>query len=134
MVKQMVINLLSNSVKFTPEGGRIRVEATREASGDLLLKVIDTGIGLTAEEIPIALTPFRQVESGLTRKHGGTGLGLPLVKSLIELHGGSLKIESEPERGTTVVLRFPVGRVLGAPRAGKALPAAAAGAAPSGKA
>jgi PAS domain S-box-containing protein len=114
MVKQMVINLLSNSVKFTPEGGRIRVSAALEPSGSLCLKVSDTGIGLSEAEIPIALTPFRQVESGLTRKHGGTGLGLPLVKSLIELHGGSLKIESEPSRGTTVSLRFPIARIVGA--------------------
>ena len=122
MVKQMVINLLSNSVKFTPEGGRIRVDAALEPSGSLCLRVSDTGIGLSESEIPIALTPFRQVESGLTRKHGGTGLGLPLVKSLIELHGGSLRIESEPARGTTVSLRFPAVRIVGVSVGGAALP------------
>jgi signal transduction histidine kinase len=111
-VKQMLINLLTNAVKFTPEGGIVRIIVERGAAGELLLKVADTGIGLTTNEIAIALIPFRQVESGLNRKHAGTGLGLPLVKSLIELHGGSLKIESEPQRGTTVTLSFPASRVV----------------------
>lgn len=112
MVKQMVINLLSNAVKFTPTGGRITIAARREPDGGLALAVADTGIGMAAKDIPVALTPFRQVASSLTRKHGGTGLGLPLVKSLIELHGGTLEIESKPADGTTVTLHFPAPRVL----------------------
>ena len=112
LVKQMLINLLSNAVKFTPEGGRVTVTARREPDGGLALAVADTGIGMAAEEIPVALTPFRQVASSLTRKHGGTGLGLPLVRSFIERHGGTLGIESRPGLGTTVTLRFPPARIL----------------------
>ena len=125
MVKQMLINLLSNAVKFTPEGGRVTVAARREPDGGLALAVADTGIGMAAEDIPVALTPFRQVASSLTRKHGGTGLGLPLVKSLIELHGGTLGIDSRPARGTTVTLRFPRARTFRP--AGEPAPAAAQG-------
>jgi signal transduction histidine kinase len=112
MFKQMLINLLWNAVKFTPEGGRVRVRAERCANGTLLVEVADTGVGMSPEEIPIALKPFRQLDSGLTRKHGGTGLGLPLVKSRIELHGGRLAIESKRGRGTTVSLIFPASRVI----------------------
>jgi PAS domain S-box-containing protein len=112
LVKQMLINLLSNAVKFTPEGGEVQIVVERGNSGELLVQVRDTGIGLASEEIAIALTPFRQVESGLNRKHAGTGLGLPLVKSLIELHGGSLRIESKPKCGTTAILTFPAARVV----------------------
>jgi PAS domain S-box-containing protein len=118
MVKQMLINLLSNAVKFTHEGGRIAVAAELEPEGRLLLKVADTGIGMAPEDIPAALTPFRQVASSLTRKHGGTGLGLPLVKSLVEFHGGSLAIDSRPASGTTVTLCFPATRVIGLAEAG----------------
>jgi PAS domain S-box-containing protein len=112
MVKQMLINLLSNAVKFTPDAGRITVTARLEANGGLALMVRDTGVGMAPEDIPVALTPFRQIESLLTRKHGGTGLGLPLVKSLVELHGGKLGIESQPGTGTAVTLRFPPARVV----------------------
>jgi PAS domain S-box-containing protein len=111
MIKQMLINLLSNAVKFTPEGGKIHVRAALEESGRLSLSVSDTGIGMRREDIPVALTPFRQVDNSLTRKHGGTGLGLPLVKSLIELHGGTLTVDSEPGVGTRVTLHFPIYRV-----------------------
>jgi signal transduction histidine kinase len=111
MVKQMLINLLSNAVKFTPEGGRISIRAER-GGDELHLKVADTGVGMAPEEIPVALTAFRQVDSGWSRKHGGTGLGLPLVKSMIELHGGSLSIESKRGLGTTVTLTFPAARVM----------------------
>jgi signal transduction histidine kinase len=112
MFKQMLINLLWNAVKFTPEGGRISILAERGSSGTLLIKVADTGVGMSPDEIPIALKPFRQVDSGLTRKHGGTGLGLPLVKSRVELHGGNLAIESARGVGTTVTLTFPATRVI----------------------
>jgi signal transduction histidine kinase len=112
MVKQMLINLLSNAVKFTLEGGKIDIRVERGAGGGLLVKVADTGVGMAPDEIPIALTAFRQVDSGWSRKHGGTGLGLPLVKSLIELHSGSLLIESARGLGTTVTLSFPPARVI----------------------
>jgi len=112
MVKQMVINLLSNAVKYTPEGGRIRLDVARGRAGTLTITVADTGIGLAPEEIPVALMPFRQIDSSLSRKHGGTGLGLPLVKSLVELHGGGVSIESRQSVGTTVTLTFPAVRVI----------------------
>ena len=112
MLKQMLINLLWNAIKFTPEGGRICILAERGAAGTLLIEIADTGIGMAPDEIPIALKPFRQVDSSLTRKYGGTGLGLPLVKSRIEFHGGSLAIASAPGVGTTVTLIFPASRVL----------------------
>jgi len=112
MLKQMLLNLLWNAIKFTPEGGRITIRAERGARGGLLIEVADTGIGMSPEEIPIALKPFRQVDSSLTRKFGGTGLGLPLVKSRVELHGGSLAITSAPGAGTTVTLTFPETRII----------------------
>jgi signal transduction histidine kinase/sensor domain CHASE-containing protein len=112
MLKQMLLNLLWNAIKFTPDGGRIGILAQRGGGGVLLLEVADTGIGMSPDEIPLALRPFRQLDSGLARKHGGTGLGLPLVKSRVELHGGSLGIESARGVGTTVTLTFPATRVI----------------------
>jgi signal transduction histidine kinase len=108
----MLLNLLWNAIKFTPDGGRIGILAQRGGGGVLLLEVADTGIGMSPDEIPLALRPFRQLDSGLARKHGGTGLGLPLVKSRVELHGGSLGIESARGVGTTVTLTFPATRVI----------------------
>jgi signal transduction histidine kinase len=112
MLKQMLLNLLWNAVKFTAAGGRIEILAGHSDDGTFRIEVSDTGIGMSPEEIPTALTPFRQLDSGMTRKHGGTGLGLPLVKSRIELHGGKIAIESARGVGTTVTLIFPTSRVL----------------------
>ena len=112
MLRQMLLNLLWNAVKFTREGGRISIVAEHGDNGTFRIEVADTGIGMSPEEIPTALTPFRQLDSGLARKHGGTGLGLPLVKSRIELHGGKIAIESAPGIGTTVALIFPADRVV----------------------
>ena len=108
-VKRMLLNLLTNAVKFTPSGGTVRVNA-RPAHGlppAVEITVSDTGIGMSAQEIEIALLPFRQVDGSLSRRHEGTGLGLPLAKSLAELHGGSLRLKSELGIGTTVTLRLP---------------------------
>jgi len=110
-VKQMLLNLLSNAVKFTPEGGRVAVTAEVRSDGSLAVSVDDTGIGIAPENIPRALAPFSQVDSSLTRRHAGTGLGLPLVKSLIELHGGALELESEERKGTLATIVFPADRV-----------------------
>jgi PAS domain S-box-containing protein len=110
--KQIVLNLLSNAVKFTPAGGRIAVDARIDEAGRFVVAVSDTGIGMAAKDIPTALTPFRQVESYLTRKHAGTGLGLPLVNSLAEAHDGNLTLESEPGVGTTATIAFPPERVI----------------------
>ena len=112
MLRQMLLNLLWNAVKFTPEGGRVGILAEHGVDGTFRIEIADTGIGMSPEEIPTALMPFRQLDTGLTRKHGGTGLGLPLVKSRIELHGGRIVIESTLGRGTTATLIFPASRVV----------------------
>jgi PAS domain S-box-containing protein len=105
-MKQIVINLLSNAVKFTPAGGRVSLSA-RATQGACQLEVTDTGIGMTTAEIAKAMQPFQQIDSSLSRRYEGTGLGLPLTKSLVELHGGTLRLESVPRIGTTVTVRFP---------------------------
>ena len=111
-LKQIAINLLSNAVKFTLPGGKVTVRAGIAGDGCFVLTVSDTGIGMEEDEIVTALTPFSQVESSLVRKHDGTGLGLPLAKSLVELHGGTLEIVSEPGVGTNVHARFPAARIV----------------------
>jgi signal transduction histidine kinase len=111
-LKQVLLNLMSNANKFTPRGGRVMVTALPTADGGLTIKVVDTGIGMRAEEIPQALEPFRQVEQDLSRRFEGSGLGLPLAKQLVELHGGALTITSEPGQGTTVYVSLPPHRVI----------------------
>ncbi len=106
-VKQILINLLSNAVKFTPPGGEIRVTALRDVNGDFLLSVADTGIGIAEKDLPKALAAFSQVDSALNRKYAGTGLGLPLVRLLAELHGGQMHLQSKVDAGTTVTVRIP---------------------------
>jgi signal transduction histidine kinase len=109
-LKQILLNLLSNAVKFTPRGGRVSLSAA--VSGDsVAIIVADSGIGMSSDDIPVALESFRQVESARSRKFEGTGLGLPLAKRLTELHGGTLLVESAPDQGTTVTVHMPVARV-----------------------
>ena len=109
-LKQVVLNLLSNAVKFTPRGGSIRVSV--ETRGESLEVIVaDTGIGIAPEDIPKALAPFIQLDSTLARRYPGTGLGLSLSKSLVELHGGEFHLESAPGKGTTVTLRFPLAAI-----------------------
>jgi signal transduction histidine kinase len=108
-VMQMVINLVSNAMKFTPEDGRIALATRRRADGGVSVEVADSGVGMEAADIPKALALFSQVDEGHSRRHEGTGLGLPIVKSLIELHGGQLHVTSEKGKGTTVRLDFPAG-------------------------
>ena len=103
---QMLLNLLSNALKFTPSGGEITIEVFRRGP-DIAISVSDTGIGIRAEDIPKVLEPFGQVESPMSQKHKGTGLGLPLTKELAELHGGSLTMESKLDAGTTVTITLP---------------------------
>lgn len=112
-LKQILINLLSNAVKFTPEGGRIELRARVAEDGGFLFVVRDTGIGMSKDDIRVALTPFGQVDSRLSRRFEGTGLGLPLAQGLTEMHGGAFEIESTPGQGTTVTVRLPAERVLG---------------------
>jgi len=110
-MKQILTNLLTNAVKFTPEGGGVTLSAMMDADDRITISVIDSGIGIAPEDIAVALAPFGQIESALSRKHQGTGLGLPLTKALVELHGGTLDLKSELGVGTTVVLTFPTARV-----------------------
>jgi signal transduction histidine kinase len=109
--KQVMLNLLSNSVKFTHPRGRIHIESIHHKSGDLVLSISDTGIGIPSEQIEKVLQPFEQVADPLTREHEGTGLGLPIAKALIELHGGELVMSSQLGVGTTARLRLPGARV-----------------------
>ncbi|MHA1538387.1 MAG: sensor histidine kinase [Alphaproteobacteria bacterium] len=110
-IKQVLINLLSNAVKFTGDGGKVSVSARMTGSG-LAIEVSDNGIGMRASDIPTALSPFGQVDSVLARKYEGTGLGLPLSKTLVELHGGELRIDSEMNRGTSVAVTLPGERLV----------------------
>jgi two-component system, cell cycle sensor histidine kinase PleC len=111
-VKQILLNLLSNAIKFTPNGGTISLEADRQPDGGVSVRVRDTGIGMAPEMIPLVFEPFRQVDSDLSHKFEGTGLGLSLVKLLIEQHGGSVGIESALGKGSCVTLRLPAARCL----------------------
>jgi signal transduction histidine kinase len=114
---QILVNLLSNAIKFTEPGGKVRLKVVRPAQRGITFRVEDTGVGMSAEQIPIALTPFGQIESNLTRKHDGVGLGLPLTKRLIELHGGTIEIRSEPGTGTVVSAHLPEERLCQEDRA-----------------
>ena len=111
-IKQILINLLSNAIKFTPDGGRVSVLVMIDQKGALEIRVTDTGIGIAPEDIPKAMAPFQQIDSALNREHQGTGLGLPLCKSLVEMHGGELRLQSVLGSGTVVTVRLPPHRVL----------------------
>ena len=111
-LKQILLNLLSNAIKFTPNGGEICVASSLAPDGALCIHVTDTGIGIDASEIPRILEPFGQVEGIMTRPHEGSGLGLPLVKSLTEAHDGHVELQSEVGVGTKVTLVFPPHRLL----------------------
>jgi signal transduction histidine kinase len=105
-LRQIFLNVLSNAVKFTERGGVVSLNASR-SDGEIVVWVRDSGIGMSDEDIQVALTPFGQVDNRLERKYEGTGLGLPITKSFVELHGGVLQIESVRGQGTTVRVRFP---------------------------
>jgi PAS domain S-box-containing protein len=111
-LKQILLNVLSNAVKFTEPGGSVVVALRHEPDGSVSFAVSDTGPGMTPDEIVTALEPFGQVDDSHTRRHEGTGLGLPLARRLAALHGGSLGIQSEKGAGTTVTVTLPVTRVL----------------------
>jgi signal transduction histidine kinase len=110
-----MLNLLTNAVKFTPDGGRVCVSTFRK-NGELVLTVAETGIGMAPEQIPKAMASFGQVDSKISRNHEGTGLGLPLTKHLVELHGGALTLESEVNVGTTVTITLPSQRIVATTR------------------
>lgn len=105
-IRQILINLLSNALKFTPEGGSVDVSTKLDEDGQLRISVSDNGIGIEQKHLDGIFQPFSQVDSSLARKYEGTGLGLPLTKSLVQLHGGNIEIESVPGHGTTVHVVF----------------------------
>ena len=107
-LKQILINLLSNAVKFTPEWGRVRVEANVRSADFVTICITDTGIGMSPQEIDTAMRPFGQVESGFNKRHEGTGLGLPIAYALAKLHGGDLQIQSTKGTGTRVTVLIPL--------------------------
>jgi signal transduction histidine kinase len=117
-LQQIIWNLLTNAIKFTPAGGEARI-ATRRTGATLEISVSDTGIGIAPDFLPHLFERFRQGDSSTTRRFGGLGLGLSIVKSLVEMHGGSVSASSEGEgRGTTVTVRLPLRRLEGAPPSG----------------
>jgi signal transduction histidine kinase len=112
---QILVNLLSNGVKFTPEAGSVTLRCWATEGSGFVFQAIDTGIGIARDDIPLALSVFGQVDNGTKHQAKGTGLGLPLSKALAELHGGTLDLQSEPGKGTTVTLRLPAYRILAGP-------------------
>lgn len=111
-LQQILINLLSNAIKFTPSGGQVSLKVGRDETGALAFRITDTGIGIAENEIETALAPFGQIDSRLARKYEGVGLGLPLTKRLVELHGGALQIKSKIDQGTVVTITLPKERLL----------------------
>ncbi len=109
--KQILINILSNAINFTPPGGTITIRFQHGENGDFAIQVADTGVGIAAEDIPKALAPFQQIKGAHNSHNKGTGLGLSLTKTLTELHGGSLNIQSEVGVGTIVTVNFPAERI-----------------------
>ena len=106
-LRQVFTNLISNALKFTRDGGTVEISA--ESRGDFVLATVrDTGVGMTPEEVSVALTPFGQVDASHARWREGTGLGLPIARALVQLHGGVLSIRSQKGEGTSVEVRFPI--------------------------
>lgn len=125
---QILVNLLSNGVKFTPEGGTVTLRCWATPGSGFVFQASDTGIGIAQEDIPLALSVFGQIDNGTQQQAKGTGLGLPLAKALAELHGGTLDLQSELGQGTTATLRLPAYRILARPAETAApLPQRAAG-------
>jgi PAS domain S-box-containing protein len=123
-LNQILFNLLTNAIKFTKAGGQITLAVRCDPADGYRFAVADTGIGIAPENIPLVLSKFGQVDSSLTRRHEGSGLGLPLTKSLAELHGGDCNVESEVDVGTTVTIRFPAERIVRPEAAAADLPIA----------
>ena len=117
-MQQVLGHLLSNAVKFSEPGGVARISAQRDTNGDLLVRVIDTGIGIGEENLDRVFEPFTQIDSGLGRRYEGTGLGLYLSRALVEAHGGHLTLRSRIGEGTTAEIRLPARRVAESVTAG----------------
>ncbi|MEQ8355035.1 MAG: ATP-binding protein [Kiloniellaceae bacterium] len=109
---QILVNLLSNAIKFTPAGGTVRLRCWATAGSGFVFQAIDNGVGIAREDIPVALSVFGQIDNSACEAARGTGLGLPLAKALAELHGGTLDLQSEAGKGTTVTLRMPAHRMI----------------------
>ncbi len=110
-IKQILLNLVSNAIKFTERGGKVTVGCAVEENGDLAIRISDNGIGIEGHLIEKVLEPFGQAEGPMARSHGGTGLGLPITKSLAEMHGGTMTLESVFGEGTTVTVHMPASRL-----------------------
>ncbi|UTW54744.1 ATP-binding protein [Kordiimonas sp. SCSIO 12610] len=110
--KQVLVNILTNAIKFTPRLGVVIIDGYKNDTGSFTLVISDTGIGIEKDMIPVVLEPFKQVENSLSRSHEGTGLGLPISKQIIELHGGELQIESNLGSGTSIIITLPTERLL----------------------
>ena len=115
LIRQIVLNLLTNAIKFTGEGGHVSLSVVADREHGIFIQVQDTGIGIAPQDIARVIRPFEQVETVLSRSHGGTGLGLPLTSKLTELHGGTFDIQSQVGKGTTVVVRLPAERLRASP-------------------
>jgi signal transduction histidine kinase len=111
-IKQIVLNILANAIRFTPSGGQIVVSTAYEANGNVVLRIRDTGIGMTRSELELAMKPFRQVAGGTRKRGDGTGLGLPLTKAMVDANRAAFSIHSAPNEGTLVEVTFPSPRVL----------------------
>jgi signal transduction histidine kinase len=122
-LKQILLNLLSNAVKFTPKGGEVGLRMAVDDDRALRIVVYDTGIGIDPQDIPRAMSAFGQVDASWSRRYEGAGLGLPISRALTRLHGGTLDIESQPDRGTTVTVRLPPERVGPLPQPKPSAPA-----------
>jgi signal transduction histidine kinase len=118
--KQILLNLLSNAIKFTSAGGRVTLRAWCHFDDGYVIQIADTGIGIASADIPKVLTAFGQADGTLSRKFEGTGLGLPLSKSYVEMHGGSFDLQSSVGVGTTVTVRFPAERIVAGEETGLA--------------
>jgi len=110
-LRQVLLNVISNAVKFTPDGGSVRISANGSPEDGLVIEVADTGIGIAPADLARVLEPFGQVEDDLDRSYAGTGLGLPLAKALVELHDGRIELSSRVGRGTTVRILLPAARL-----------------------
>jgi signal transduction histidine kinase len=111
-LRQIVINLLTNAIKFSKTGGVIAIDSMTVPTGDIALRITDTGIGIPAEAIDKLFLPFSQVDSAYSRKHDGVGLGLSICRSIMKAYGGSITLESQVGMGTMVTLTFPASRLV----------------------
>jgi len=109
-LREVFTNLISNALKFTRSGGSVTIKAVRSPAGAAMIQVIDTGVGMSEQDLSIALTPFGQVDATHARWREGTGLGLPIAKALVQLHGGELRIKSQKDLGTEVTVLLPFRR------------------------